>query len=48
MTSCHQGVHLITAVIPWLLTPENSGVLGRCQAGPPDDGDEKNPFGGFC
>ncbi|CAE7249025.1 SS1, partial [Symbiodinium sp. KB8] len=29
---CFQkGVHLITQVIPWLLTYENSGVLGRVQ-----------------
>ena len=30
---CFQkGVHLLTQVIPWLLTYENSGVLGRVQA----------------
>jgi len=39
---CYQkGVHLITGVIPWLLTPENSGVLGRCQVVLMGKGDEK-------
>ena len=29
---CYQkGVHLITQIIPWLLTYESSGVLGRVQ-----------------
>eukprot|EP00931_Biecheleriopsis_adriatica_P037103 TRINITY_DN2129_c0_g3_i1.p1 TRINITY_DN2129_c0_g3~~TRINITY_DN2129_c0_g3_i1.p1 ORF type:complete len:1462 (-),score=350.98 TRINITY_DN2129_c0_g3_i1:235-4620(-) len=39
---CYQkGVHLITAIIPWLLTDEGNGVLGRNQVILMGKGDEK-------